>query len=254
MTREPTPYFLEVACTANHGRSRPAEADLRRLIELNHLEDIVHVSSSGTQAASIAKGEYDFNGILYVLKKGHFFDQEAKDNTGKKGIAPTLFTDKEAQFIGDLLRHEGIAKMRYEQEPETKKAINRHLITATKGLSAYEHQQREEYLAQAGLVLDGVDHRQTQANGNLDLFVGMTRTNADQARIIWEEADTPYRWLDEEKRAQQRTLITNYEAFTGKAISDGWGRATPEAFERMYKTLEEQNSILLRKVRDELSL
>lgn len=69
------PITLEFICTANEGRSKPAETIAEALIYQQHEElvDLIDVRSSGTQAAAIERMnngrflEDDQAGVLFTL-------------------------------------------------------------------------------------------------------------------------------------------------------------------------------------------
>ena len=226
-------FHIQFACTANQGRSPVAEAIAKRVIQKMGLEDRLHASSSGTQAATININEYDWNGKLYVLKKGLLYNSEAKDpEKDEPGIGRPIYTP-EREDLARAISSGKIQESHYQSSEEVQDLVDTIILETVKAVSGYEHGQRGIYLRDQGLEL-GETGTPTAADETIDLFLAMTDRNADRAREVLKALPA---------------VITTLHEFVGEEtpVEDGWGHALPSIYRDMYARLHDYTDKAVRK-------
>lgn len=162
---------IEYVCSGNSGRSPMAETIAKHYVKKFSLEGLINIFSSGTDVDMFKRDIYNYPvyALMYYINLGL-----------KNGIFSDYVKQKAEKLITE---QEEIIKETYKN-PEIKKEIQ-HCINY---LSLNEVSNRNRVLLELDLIPEGLFHKQTIIQNDINLILTMKKSNTEKVEQIYKSS------------------------------------------------------------------
>lgn len=175
-------YLIEFACTGNNGRSPLAETigfdqahtEYKDLFRPTQKIDVV---SSGTKAEEIFNNTHPLEGKLWLMEK----------TLNYKG-GELLFSEERKAIEEILGMEEAEITEQYNENIEFRIKFQQCSNIILKEASKEEQRHRNNYLSKRGLEATGQYNKQTIANKNTAIVLGVKDENTEVVKEIYSKA------------------------------------------------------------------